>query len=185
MKAGHVGKGALNNEEGETTEYLLLKEAARDLEAESRGVPIPIGEMQRTRPNEYKAARELAMTFVNFAAQAALSMDQAKKISLLIHSKDEGLSSIQDVLNMQPVNALTLMHLVRLERKHTAKKSADAKHDKPGGSRDKKAEIRKIWASEKYDNRDLCAEEEHGAVGVSLSTARKYLRGTPNPPSRS
>lgn len=61
------------------------------------------------------------------------------------------------------------------------RKAADAKHASPGGSRDKRDHIRKIWASGKYSSRDICAEQECAALEISYSTARKHLRGTPDP----
>ena len=61
------------------------------------------------------------------------------------------------------------------------KKAADARHDKPGGSRSMRAAIRETWASGKYSSRDICAEEECGALGVSFSAARKALRNTADP----
>ncbi|WP_292931776.1 hypothetical protein [Noviherbaspirillum sp.] len=64
------------------------------------------------------------------------------------------------------------------------KHGADAVHNKPNGSREKRAKIQAIWASGKYSNRDLCAEEECAAIGMSFSAARKALRGTPDPVSR-
>lgn len=66
-------------------------------------------------------------------------------------------------------------------RKQNARAAADAKHNKPGGSRDKQDQLRDIWASGKYTSRDRCAEEECGALGISFSTARKALRNTPEP----
>ena len=55
-------------------------------------------------------------------------------------------------------------------------------HSKPGGAWDKKKIIQDIWASGKYDNRDLCAEEEYAATGYKgFSAARKALRNTDNP----
>jgi hypothetical protein len=56
------------------------------------------------------------------------------------------------------------------------KAAADALHSKPGGSRDKAEQIREIWKSGKYSNRDLCAEEECAALKMSFSAARKALR---------
>jgi hypothetical protein len=168
----------------EQIESLLLTEAAHDLEMESRGTPAPIGEMQRRFPEEYKVARKLAAGIAYSFAVTVLSTRQAEKISEMIHSEDEGLSAIQDVLNMQPVNALTLAHLVRLERTRTANKGADAKHNKPGGSREKKAKIRAIWADGNFTSRDRCAEEECANLGMSFSAARKALRNAPKPPSR-
>jgi hypothetical protein len=61
-------------------------------------------------------------------------------------------------------------------RKQTAKAAANARHYQPGGSRDKQRQIRVIWASGKYSTRDLCAEEECAALGMSFSAARKALR---------
>lgn len=66
-------------------------------------------------------------------------------------------------------------------RKKNAKRAADALHNKPGGSRDKKEQIRAIWASGKYTFRDVCAEEECAALRMSFTTARKALRNTPEP----
>lgn len=62
-----------------------------------------------------------------------------------------------------------------------ASNAANKLHDKPGGSRDKAAQIRASWATGKYTNRDRCAEEECGALNMSFSAARKALRNTPEP----
>ena len=62
-----------------------------------------------------------------------------------------------------------------------ARNAANSMHGKPGGYRDKKKEIREIWASGKYTNRDLCALEECDAVGLAYSTARKALVNEPPP----
>ena len=61
------------------------------------------------------------------------------------------------------------------------KKAAEARHSKPGGSREKRAKIQELWASGKYQSRDICVEQEAAALGMSLSTARKALIGTPDP----
>ncbi len=45
----------------------------------------------------------------------------------------------------------------------------------------KRAAIRDIWASGKYSSRDICAEQECAALGMSFSSARKALRRTPGP----
>ncbi len=165
-------------------EQLLYAEAAHDLEMENQGTPASISEMQRRLPEGYKAAREFVMAWAAGIPLLALSIRQAQRISEMIHSEDEGLSSIQKVLNMQPVNALTLTHLIRLERKNTAKNSADSRHNKPGGSREKQEKMRAKWADGNFDSRDRCAEEECGELDMSFSAARKALRNTPDPPSR-
>lgn len=66
-------------------------------------------------------------------------------------------------------------------RKQTARTAANARHDQPGGSRDKQRQMRKMWASGKYSSRDRCAEEECAALGMSYAAARKALRNTPEP----
>ena len=66
-------------------------------------------------------------------------------------------------------------------RKQTAAVAANARHDRPGGSRDKQRQIREIWASGKYSSRDLCAEEECAALEMSYGAARKALKNTPDP----
>lgn len=66
-------------------------------------------------------------------------------------------------------------------RSKIAKAAADARHSRPGGSREKRVQIRELWASGRYTSRDRCAEEECGALGMSFSAARKALRQTPDP----
>lgn len=66
-------------------------------------------------------------------------------------------------------------------RTQTAKAAANARHNQPGGSRDKQRQIREIWATGKYSSRDLCAEQECAALGMSFSAARKALTNTPKP----
>lgn len=57
----------------------------------------------------------------------------------------------------------------------------NARHNKPGGSRDKVNQMRTIWSEGKYTSRDICAEQECAALDMSFSAARKALRGTPDP----
>jgi hypothetical protein len=68
-----------------------------------------------------------------------------------------------------------------MARQKSARVAADALHSAPGGSRSKRDEIRKAWATGKYTNRDRCAEEEGPSLGMSFSAARKALRNTPDP----
>ena len=59
--------------------------------------------------------------------------------------------------------------------------AVNIRHNKSGGSNEKKRNIIKIWGSGKYTTREICAEEECGDLGISFSTARKALRNTPDP----
>jgi len=79
--------------------------------------------------------------------------------------------------------ALAVLMLVAVgeANKSRSKKAADKGHDKPDGSRDKKQQIRDIWASGKYKTKVLCAEEEYLALEVSFEKARRDLRGAPDP----
>lgn len=69
--------------------------------------------------------------------------------------------------------------LLKYFRTELALKGAEARHSSPGGSREKAQRIRQIWATGKYSSRDICAEQESAALGMSFSTARKALRGVP------
>lgn len=71
--------------------------------------------------------------------------------------------------------------LLRYFQTQMASKGAEARHSSPGGSREKAQQMRELWASGKYSSRDICAEQECAALGMSFSTARKALRGTPAP----
>ncbi|WP_155639773.1 hypothetical protein [Burkholderia cepacia] len=71
--------------------------------------------------------------------------------------------------------------LLQREVSDSARRAANAKHRKPGGSLEKRAQLRAIWASGKYTSRTICAEQECGALGMSFDTARKALRNTPDP----
>ena len=83
------------------------------------------------------------------------------------------------------INFYSLVEIIEIVRKDEAsalgKKAADQLHSKPGGNRDKAKAIRAVWAAGKYSSRDICAEQECAALGMSFSTARKALRGTPDP----
>lgn len=65
--------------------------------------------------------------------------------------------------------------------KRFARSGAEGKHNKPGGSREKQKLIRAVWMTGKYSSRDICAEQECASLGMSFSSARKALRGTPDP----
>ncbi len=66
-------------------------------------------------------------------------------------------------------------------RSQNARNAANKRHDQPDGSRYKKSQIRGIWASGNYSSRDICAEQECAALGMSFSAARKALINTPDP----
>lgn len=71
--------------------------------------------------------------------------------------------------------------LTRAVLSKLARERAEARHGGASGSRAKRLKIQAIWASGKYSSRDICAEQECAALEMSFSTARKALRGTPDP----
>lgn len=66
-------------------------------------------------------------------------------------------------------------------RIQNARAAANARHNQPGGSRDKQKQIRDIWATGKYSSRDICAEQECAALEMSFTAARNALKKTPDP----
>lgn len=70
---------------------------------------------------------------------------------------------------------------VYLDPNKPAAMGAKALHSKPGGSWEKAKKIREIWATGKYSNRNVCAEQECAALKMSYETARKALRNTTKP----
>ncbi len=64
-------------------------------------------------------------------------------------------------------------------RHELAKKAANARYDQPGGTREKHEKLRAAWASGRYNSRNACADAECAALGMSYSSARKALKGTP------
>ena len=76
-----------------------------------------------------------------------------------------------------------LEELKKLRMSATARgiKAAEARHNKPGGTREKREEIRSVWKSGKYTTKQLCAEEEYLAIGMSYDAARKALRNMEKP----
>ena len=68
-------------------------------------------------------------------------------------------------------------------KSNKGKKAVNARHDQPGGSRDKQGKIREMWASGDYGSKENCAQmaAQTRGLGVSYDTARKALRGEPNP----
>lgn len=59
-------------------------------------------------------------------------------------------------------------------------KSGGEARDINQGYAAKRQKIREAWASGKYSSRDICAEQECAALGMSFSAARKALRNTPD-----
>jgi hypothetical protein len=74
--------------------------------------------------------------------------------------------------------------IVRAVRSQIARTASNVHHDKPGGSREKRALIRAQWATGKFTTRVDCADQESGAIKMSYGTAIKALQNEPEPPGR-
>jgi hypothetical protein len=99
-------------------------------------------------------------------------------------AKMELLDQIEYVsqINPSPAVIVLMMDVAKYRaRIGQATIAAGTRHSKRNGSREKAESIRNIWASGKYSSRDICAEQECAALGMSFSTARKSLRGMPDP----
>lgn len=92
------------------------------------------------------------------------------------------------LLKRDPGNPASLIYAQVTQIRNLArvrgKNAADANHNKPGGSREKKLAIVAAWATGKFDSRTRCAEEECAGLNMSFDAARRALRNTPEPPSR-
>lgn len=76
-------------------------------------------------------------------------------------------------LNVQIVSHEKLLQKEKDDISRRARFAANKKHEPKNNA---KNEIKKVWASGKYTSKDLCAEQECAALGLSFSTARKALR---------
>lgn len=83
-------------------------------------------------------------------------------------------------LQLAERNVLLRAHM-QVKASKRGKKAAEQRHGQPGGSRDKREKILGIWSSGKYSSKDLCAEQECAGLEMSFSSARKALRGAPDP----
>lgn len=104
--------------------------------------------------------------------------------NILLQKTTDGANQVIKVVNQASgvINSQVEVINSRVERgKKNSKKATDAKYSRPGGSREKQENIRKIWASGKYTSRDICAEQECAGLDMSYSVARKALRKTPDP----
>lgn len=117
--------------------------------------------------------------------------DQSKKEANALYQlikSAQSYAEIEEHLEKNPPSARLILHLLMIAEKHfkteSGSNAAKARHTQAGGSLDKQEQIRKLWASGKYSSRTVCAQKEHENLGMSLETARKALRNTPDPADR-
>jgi hypothetical protein len=135
----------------------LWLQANRDLTAEDR--------IHEVKMMLYKANLD-ELTLLHYAANAFVVLDK-----MLVQCNEFPSHLMRSVIGGKEVAE----HLAKTRK---AKFAAAQRHKR---TNEAKAEIVKIWSSGKYSSRDICAEQECAALNLSFSTARKALRGTPNP----
>lgn len=145
--------------------------------------PMSYEELQQFAAAQMAHSSELSNEFDELAARYS-EMEQC----LSIFANNTGRLSMEvrdNLLAMfaegKVMAAKDLLAGSKAARSGLGKKGANARHNAIGGSREKAAKIRMIWASGNYSSRDLCAEQECAALGMSFSAARKALRGTADP----
>lgn len=110
---------------------------------------------------------------MTFDALQQLAEDQERNINKMA---DEAMTALQ----LAERNVLQRVQM-QVHASRRGKKAAEQRHSRPGGSREKREKIRAVWSSGKYSSKDLCAEQECAGLEMSFSSARRALRGAPNP----
>ena len=60
-------------------------------------------------------------------------------------------------------------------RSYFAREAANARHGQSDGAKEKHAKLIAVWKSGKYTSKNICAEEECAALGMSFHAARRAL----------
>ncbi|WP_374555420.1 hypothetical protein [Aquitalea pelogenes] len=60
-------------------------------------------------------------------------------------------------------------------RSYFAREAANARHSKSNGAKEKRAKMIAAWKSGKYTSKNICAEQECAALGMSYHAARRAL----------
>lgn len=122
------------------------------------------------------------------AARAAVVWDVLADVGSNDIPLGDVVARLNQELESSPIDALTVVALCLLAR-DTARqqrellvvlpgvKGSDKRYDQKNGFRDKKNKLLEIWKSGKYKSKAACASAEYVKHGVSLETARKWLRG--------
>lgn len=111
--------------------------------------------------------------------QATLMEESISALNSQREQSDRLVASVIPEALLQGINLEQRSAKVKVSTRNQV--AANARHDKPGGSRSKADAIRELWATGNFDSRDICAEQGCAALGMSFSAARKALRNTPDP----
>jgi hypothetical protein len=129
----------------------------------------------------YLLVCDCASYYATLIEEGRASAEVIRNLIVMAPQAWGALGALAMMLNGSPLAQSFIDQQIGQHRSASAAHAADSRHGQPGGNRDKQNRIRQIWASGKYTSRDRCAEEECGALGMSLSSARKALRNTPEP----
>ena len=120
-----------------------------------------------------------ATSDVEFSGKLLIDSNEAEtKVSAHL---EDALQAVEAILGTAPQMFNLGLKVSKVAASGRGKNAANARHAKPGGTRSKAEAVRIAWASGKYSSRDVCAEQECAALGMSFSSARKALRGTAPP----
>ena len=124
------------------------------------------------------------MIYVNALQQTSEAISKFNETQKeLTNAQGESLQRLQLEHQYLVKNTAKIIRLaLNKHSTYKARNSVNARHNKPGGSRELKEKIQKIWAAGNHTSRDICAEKEWSDIGYgSFSAARKALRNTPDP----
>lgn len=126
------------------------------------------------------AMRQVAPDIQRIAQNAEAWKSEAAALFDALHATH--LSQAEKYIRDHPPSAGAIAFLILLaEDKFKSEQGVRGARAAHSVHHDKTRQIREIWASGKFATREVCADEEHEALGISRETARKYLRGTPSP----
>jgi hypothetical protein len=127
-----------------------------------------------------QTTRKLEQNFQRIVENTPVWRAEAKAIFSALHGTD--LAQAEKYISEHPPSAGAIAFLILLAqdkfKSDQAARAANAAHSM---HRSKYREIREVWAAGNFATREVCADQEYGDLGISRETARKYLRGTPDP----
>jgi len=122
--------------------------------------------------------RAAGYSYDDLLRHAAKGLEWASVMENTCDQQEEIIEAQIKELNKFP--DLIEQEIVR-KRSELAKKAVDARYDKPGGRRENKSELLKMWATGQYSTKDRCADEWAEDLGMAVTTARRALQGAPDP----
>jgi len=113
-----------------------------------------------------------------YAGRTIINFNKSYSLVSTLYIAPEVIHSLVQLVDVEAFSETEglLTEIEKDKKSKIGRNAVNARHNKPGGSRDKKAEIRAIWATGKYRTKQICAEEEYAALGMSYDSAIKTLR---------